>query len=345
MSTCVTNYLSVAAYLALSDDERYEEVRRATIATMCDDFFNHYYKPTKNRWLDLARVWDKAHSCGKHIVLTSVIHKIYWGVHPYESDNPDFNYLLSLIEAELLDNREGFQTFNKWSVFKKVVDLIIYSTESLGNSGFGTHFIEHHHYLQARALCKLIFDKVPPPNYKVYVQEYQEYEEAVRLLIPDSVNWDLEQWGDDLCIADELKWLYCVDYAKSDEMQRNYERLIRMIRTKNSCCESCPDFLWYASNISELPLELAQVIWPTNLEDTVAKVLRDAFDLTVEYEKAGQPYSDRASHFHPVNHYTRSSLKASWLFKLAKQWFYEGMYSGEQYQQLKRVIFSLEMTV
>ena len=98
-SNTETGMLSVPEYLALTADERYAEMRRATIATMSEDMFIKCFKPTKNRWRDLARVWDKVlnHSGWSHFTLASVIHKVYWGVLPYEMRDVGMKYLYTLI--------------------------------------------------------------------------------------------------------------------------------------------------------------------------------------------------------------------------------------------------------
>ena len=341
-----TVMLSVLDYLALNDDERYAEMRRATIAAMSEDMFNKCFKPTKHRWRDLARVWDKVlnHSGWSHLTLASVIHKFYWGVLPYEMRDIDTKYLYSLIEAELLSDGEGFRDLSSWVVFKRTLDELLSYTESLGRSDIDTHFIEHHYYLKSRAMCKLIYDKAPLSDCEGLIAECRDYEEIIHRLIPNSGNWSYAQWGDDTNIADALYELYGVDYAESHKNERDYERLIMMLTEEKYQGKSSEKFVWCAANISELPLSLAQVIWKTDIEKIVADVLWAAYERTIVYEESGETWDDK-NFMHPFGHYDRRALKESWLFKLASQWFYENVYTAEQYERVKAVVFDLTLSV
>lgn len=340
--------MTISQYLSLNDDDRYEEMRRATIAAMHQEYFDKYFKPTKKRWLDLTRAWDKFFNLRERYVLTSVIHKIYWGVYPYQVTDPDLLYLLKLVEAEMLDNGEAYQMWSKWIVFKKVLNGTLNSMCSFGNSDIQLNFIEHYHYLKSRALCKIKCEKEGSSlQQQMYIYEYQSYEEVVKQLIPEASCWSRAQWGNDLNIADAMKQRFGVDYSNSYEKQRDYERLIMMIRSKNSgdeCLDSFTDYIWYVSNITDLPLSLARVIWPKNLESMAASMLWGAYELMVQYEKDGQPCLDRKDDMHPVNHYERKSMRDSWLFRAVSDWFYGGLYSGEDHDRMKMVIFELNTT-
>ncbi len=340
-----TEYLSVSEYLALSDDERYAEVRRVTITDTSEEAFEKYHRDSGKRWLDLARFWDKIHTCKKHFVLTSAIHKIFWGVTPYDSCDPDFVYLLSLVEAEVLDNGEAYQSWSKWIVFKRILNGTLDSMTSFGASNIDIHSIEHYHYLRSRARCKIEYDKTKPDDYHEYLYEYRSYENIVRLLVPEAANWNRQQWGDDCNILDALEARYGIDYGESYERQRDYERTVLMLRAKDRYKDNDNvAFLWYASNIAELPLSMALVIWPENLFSIAADLLWKAYDLTVAYEDAGQPFSDRKGCVHPVPHFERSQLKNSWLNRQVSKWLNEGRYSGPRANKLKSIIFDLQVT-
>ena len=337
--------MTIADYLSLNDDARYEEMRRATIAVIHQKCFDKYFKPTKKRWLDLSRVWDKALNCSEHYILTSAIHKIFWGVYPYTPTDPNTKYLLDLVEAELLDNGEAYQTWSRWVVFKRTFEMILESMESFGSTNPSIHFIEHYLYLRSRTLCRIKYDKIPSTLAgSVHTRNYQNYEDIIKKIIPESSNWSREEWGDDLIISDAVNRLYGIDYSDTFEGQRDYERLIQMLRAKKEWGEGSADFIWYASNISELPTGLARVIWPDNLEDKAASLLCDAHKMTVDYERCGQPFKDRKGDFHPLYHYERENLKNSWLFKVVSDWFYKGLYSGTAHDEVKAVIFGLQTT-
>lgn len=343
----ITTKLTVKEYLALADDERYAEMQRATIAIMSENLFNRYYKATKNRWRDLARVWDKVlkHPGCSHLTLASVIHKVYWGVLPDEPLNESIAYLYELIEAELLSDGEGNRDLGGWTVFKRTLEEMLSYMESLGKSDINICFIEHYHYLKSRAMCKLINDKMPSVDYERHITKCRDYEEIINLLIPNSVNWSYTQWSDDSNIANALYELYDVYYAESYESERDYERLIMMLTAEKHQGKSSEKFVWCAANIFELPVSLAKEIWPHNLTSIVADTLWSAHQLTVAYENSGQPLLSAKDNMHPFYHYERSTLKDSWLFKLASQWFYEGVYTGKQFDRVKAVVFDLTLSV
>ena len=135
--------LNVNDYLALNSDERYAAAVEATIATMGEETFNEYYHDTKNRWRDLAAVWDG--------VLEYALHHIYWGVYPHNCEDSDMLYLCSLAEDELLDDGEAYEAWSRWPVFEMQLEDMADQTCSYG-TGIETHFIEHHNYQDYREM-------------------------------------------------------------------------------------------------------------------------------------------------------------------------------------------------
>ena len=335
--------LNVNQYLSLNSDERYAEMRRATIATMDEDLFNKYHRVTKNRWLDLARVWDKVHTCKKHFVLICALHNIRWGVYPYAVDDSSMTDLFALVEAELLDDGEAFRSFSQWSVFKNLLEVMADETNSYGSSDIDTHLIEHHHYLRARFLCKIQYEKTRPDGFGVCVRQYESYEKIVARFIPEVKNWTRDQWGDDLNVAAALEARYGVDYV-SNERGNDYDRLIMLCRELDYWGDT-NDAIWYAANIEQLPLDMAKVLWPVAVEDNVTKLFLAAYDATVRYENSGQLCLDKKNkYFHPVGHFEREALKASWLYQNVSKWYMAGKYTGQQEKDVKTALFDLEMT-
>lgn len=338
--------LNINEYLALSADERYAEMRRATIAIMNEDLFNKYHLVTKNRWWDLVRVWDKVYAIEKHMVLMSAIHNICWGVLPYEHEYENANrlYLLSLVEAELLDDGEAFRSWNQWSGFKNLLETMADETISHGDSNIETHFIEHHHYLCARLLCKIQYHKTRPDGFGEYVREYESYEKIVTRFIPEVTNWTRKQWGDDLNVAAALKARYGVDYVASGECEDDYDRIILLCRELEYWGDTA-DVVWYAGNIEQFPLDMAKVLWPVDLEGNVTKLFLAAYKATTRYEESGQLCLDKKNkYYHPVGHFEREALKASWLYQNVSKWYMAGKYSGQQEKDVKTALFDLEMT-
>ena len=336
--------LTVNEYLALNSDERYAEAVKATIATMNEALFNKYHRVTKNRWLDLTRVWDNVYTGEKHKVLTYVLHNIYWGVYPYEFEDPEMHYLLSLVEAELLDDGEAFESLSQWSVFKNLLETIAGETSSYGDSGIDTHLLQHHHYLGARLRCKVQYHKTRPDGFGEYVREYESYEKIVVRFAPEVVNWTREQWGNDLNVAAALEDRYGVDYVASGRSEDDFDRIVMLCRELDYWGDT-DNVIWYAANIVQFPLDMAKVVWPVAVEDNVTKLFLAAYKATVRYEKSGQLCLDKKhKYFHPVGHFEREALKDSWLYQNVHTWYIEGKYTGEQEKEVKMALFDLQMT-
>lgn len=323
---------------------RYEEIRKATIDCADQKYFDKYYRDTGKRWLDIARVWDKLFTCKKHFVLTSVVHNIMWGVYPYEPGDPKFRYLLELVEEELLRDGEASQAWNKWRTFKSVLAYVTDSTVSFGNSGLSAHFIEHYHYLRDRTMTEIKYSKDTCSELDLGIDACAAYEDTVELLVPAAKNWTREQWGDDRVLANEVETLYSVDFTESWQRQREFGRLINLIRAWRECGVAA-DVYWHATNITCLPEDIIQLIWPENTADILADILIGSYNLLVDYEKAGEPFADRKdSWIDPLYHFERAALKASWLFKYVREHYYKGTYTGDIGLKIRSIIFDIEMT-
>lgn len=327
-----------------TEDARYEAIREATIACADQEYFDKYYRDTGKRWLDIARLWDKLFTCSKHFVLTSVVHKIMWGVHPYQSDDADFVHLLALVEEEVLRDGEAYQEWAKWRTFKNVLSAVTDSTVSLGRSNLDAVFITHYHYLRARAMREIMYTKNSCHELDLCSDICTDYEAAVALLVPASKQWTYQQWGDSRVLVNELKNLYGMDFFATWDSQRAYDRLIKLIYAWNR--EALADQYWYATNIEELPEGIVQRIWPNNAAGVLADILINAYALLKDYEKAGSPFAERKiGWIDPLYHFDRSAFKHSWIHKYVAKQYYQDVYQGDVEKQLKRIIFDLETTV
>ena len=327
-----------------TENARFEEIRKATIACIGQESFDKYYYDTGKRWLDIARVWDKVYTCKKHFVLTSVVHKIMWGVHPYESCDPKFRYLLELIEEEVLRDGEASQAWNKWRTFKNILARVTETMESAGETDLAIHFITHYHYLRDRTLNEIKYSKDSCFELAIGIDDCAVYEDAVELLVPASKNWTRQQWGDDMVLAEAVESLHGIDFLESWESESQFDRLINLIRAWRGY-RSAADVCWYATNIFELPDSIVQRIWPEDTADVLADILIRAYNLLLDYEDAGSPFANRKIDWiDPLYHYERSAFKCSWLFKYVRDRYYQDAYNGKVGTELRNIIFDIEMT-
>lgn len=327
-----------------SEDSRYEDIRKATIADMGQEPFDKYHKDTGKRWLDIARVWNKVYGHGKHFVLTSAVHHIMWGVYPYEPYIQTFKHLLGLVEEELLRDGEAFRAWNKWRAFNNLLDHTLYSFFSFGRSGLSTHFIEHGVYLNIRARYQIVYNKTKPLNPEEKEEDYKDYEETVKFLIPAANTWTREQWGNDLVVSEELKKTYGIDYAASHENRQNYNNTICLIRLQRKQGMST-DTLRYAVAITEMPWAIVKLIWPENTEKEIATILIKSYEL-IEYNEGPFAPIEFSWPTCPPDCFGFERFRDSFVFKHVKRFFYQGVYDNDSdiCPKLRRIIFDLELT-
>lgn len=337
---------SAEVHMCLSSDNHYDYLRQATIKAVGEKRFEKHFHNSKNRWVDLAKVWEIIQGPRRHYILTAVIHKIFWGVYPYEVPcDSAVADLLGMVEEVLLNDVEAHQSWSKWCVFKRVKLEVFEAMYSLGDSDIDIHFIEHYDYLKSRAECKIGLEKANPNVESSYAEEYQSYEKMVQRIIPGASIWTHEQWGDDRNIADAIKSLYGVDYICSFEKQNDFNRLINMLRSEERYGRESADFMWYAANISELPLSLAQSLWSNDLVAVVTDIFLKTYDFTKDYILEGEPFKNRkGTYIDPLYHFELAALKNSWLTSLVMKWLNTGMYSDTQYSLVRSAVFDLAMS-
>lgn len=325
-----------------TEDDRYEAIRQATIGCIGKKDFNKNHHDTGNRWLDIAKVWDKIITCKEHFVLTSAIHKIMWGVHPCES-GAAFGQLLALVEEELLRDGEAYQAWASWDVFKRVLADVMESSVSFWDCEVDVHFITHYHYLRNRALREIVYAKDSCSEPDMYADHCPEYEAVVALLVPASKQWSRQQWGNDCVLAEALENLYGMDFLETWESQRDYDRMVNLIRAWDR--QTLTDVYWYATNIENLPDGIIQRIWPENTENILADILIKAYAALVDYEQAGTPFAYRKDEWiDPLYHFECSAFKHSWIYKYVIDRYYQDTYEGNVRDQIRKVIFDITVT-
>lgn len=327
-----------------SDDQRYAEIYRVTISAMGAENYKKYYKDTGNRWLDIAKVWNRCYRKPLHAVFFYVFHKIFWGVYPDILLENNFRYLLTLVENEIMAGADAVEAWRRWPIYGKCLVEVLDAMESYGTEEIGIHFMEHYHYLSCRTRCIVLGSKQQGIKYGKDLIDCQMYKETISRLIPASTDWNSEKWGNDMNISSAIEDLYGVAYATSDAGQTDFDRIIRML-----CCDigrdrPDSDFCWYAANISELPVKMAKVIWPLEYEDVVVAVFLEAYKRTKAYIEAGLPYAwKKARYINPVGHYEMSTLKNSWLTKCILEWMANGKDFGSKNSSTRSAVFDLQM--
>ena len=188
-----------------SEDDRYNDIRKATVEMIGQDRFDKYYKETGKRWLDIARVWDKIKNSKYHRLLIYTVHAIIWGMYQKHPYGESFDKLLELVKEEILRDGEAFKAWRGWRTFRNVVLEEVNAPGPLVLAELDMHFIEHHNYLTNKAMYDILYSKRSFGGHKDCEDAIRSYEKAVKLLVPDSVSWDRTQWGNDLVLAEAIK--------------------------------------------------------------------------------------------------------------------------------------------
>lgn len=328
-----------------SPEERYAAVYTATIAAIGIDRFKKYFNATGNRWLDIARVWNKCYKTPSHAVFFCVFHKIFWGIYPDIPLDTEFKRLLELVENEVLTGTESHDEWYKWRIFKDCFAEVLDSMESYGKENVGIYFVEHYLYLRSKARVKVLRSKqrdIPRIKDKI---DCQLYEKSVSRLIPAAAHWDSEQWGNDENIAEAIENVYGVYYADSYEKQMDYNRLICMLNCDLGRNRPDSDFYWYAANIKLLPVEMAKAIWPQDYKEVIVSAYVEAYKRTKTYIENGTPYAWKKSEYmNPIGHYEMTVLKESWLNKAIQEWLATGENFGERHDMVRIAAFNIALS-
>ena len=326
-------------------DDRYAEVFDATIAAVGEELFKKHYKDTGNKWLDIAKLWNRCYRKPLHAVFFCVFHKIFWGVYPSVPLDENFKYLLTLVEKEVLTGTESHDAWYKWRIFKDCFSEVIHSTEAYGEDDIGISFIEHHLYLINRARIKILRGKLRGIARAKAEIDCALYEESVSRLIPVSTSWGSQTWGDDSNISQAIESLYGVCYADSHDKQMDYNRIIGMLNCDSGRNNPDSDFYWYAANIRLLPIEMAQAIWPQDYKAVIVSTYVEAYKRTKTYIENGAPFAWKKNvYMNPNGHYEMTALKESWLNKLIQLWLATGENFGQQHDVVRNAAFNIALS-
>lgn len=324
---------------------RYAEIYDATIAAVGEELFKKYYKDTGNKWLDIAKLWNRCYRKPLHAVFFYVFHKIFWGMYPDVPLDDKFMHLLKLVESEVLTGTESHDAWYKWRIFKDCYSEVIHTSESYGKEDVGISFIEHHLYLINRASIKILRGKLKGIARAKTEIDCELYEASVSRLIPASTSWDSQKWGDDTNISKAIEGLYGVYYADSHDKQMDYNRIVCMLNCDLGRNNPNSDFYWYAANIRLLPIEMAQAIWPQDYKAVIVSTYIEAYKRTKTYIENGAPYAWKKSNYmNPVGHYELAALKESWLNKLIQVWLAAGENFGQQHDIVRNVAFNIALS-
>lgn len=274
-----------------------------------------------DKWVDLATAWDDLLTVGSAGIFTEAVHQIMWGI-PSHRAVEKYDCIVQFVVKELLDDGEAFNSWDQLPACNMAIGLVEAEMNPwVENSEEYCYSIEHYQYLSNKMMQKVRYSKRMYAD-KVFTCEEKcnQYENAIKKLIPVAESWAETDWYKEKKIHDEIFKLHGVDYR--DEYI-DYGRILLILMNDNqdkttyACTEA-----WLAANIERMPMSLAQVIWPKDTESEIMRVFLTATQLTEKYVALGSPMAYRKDkEIHPVDVFDYASLRKSWLYAQMYTWF------------------------
>ena len=187
--------------------------------------------PDGDKWVDLAIAWDDLLSVGSAGIFTEAAHRIMWGI-PSRRAVAKYDPIVQYVVKELLDDGEAF---NSWDSLPSC-DMAIKLMEAemnpwVDNSEEYRYSIEHYHYLASKMMHKVRYSKRKYADVVVTcAEECNQYENAIKKLLPVAESWVEADWYKEENIHDEITKLYGIDY-RDDYL--NYGRILLLLMNDN----------------------------------------------------------------------------------------------------------------
>lgn len=290
-----------------------------------------------NRWIELAKAWDKLLSGGSFGIFLDVVHRAMWGF-PYCWGNPKYEEIVRIVQYEMAREREAFNAWDTYSEFEDAIHVPANEGAPwLDKLPAYECSVHHYEYLATRMLYKLRFSKRKYRKERAACEEaWGEYHRCIGKIIPVSRKWDEVQWADEANIHDEILRLYGVDYRNNME---SYVRLYEMltIRGGNQLSRLFRES-WYASCVKELPFYLAKVIWPKNTEQRICQMFMVAAKGAENTRNSlGMHYDDGTA----VGVFTYKALYDSWLYRWVNEVYGDMKGEDEDLKNMKRMLLDV----
>lgn len=298
---------------------------------------------TGNRWLELAVAWEKILVDGSAGIFTDAVHRIMWGM-PIGKSRQEYDDIVCIVKSELLKDGEAFWAWDSYVGCEVAIDAVGNEMDPWVADGKEYRYsIEHYHYVWDRMLWKIRYCK---EKYAADCSQYRDaclaYEEAIKKIIPAAETWSEEYWCNENHILDEIAKIYGVDYRYYDDLE--YGRILQLLMGFEEDSMYVIKETWFATNIAQMPMSLAKVIWPVKTEDKLMQM----FFLAAEAAEALAGEKEllalkKDRELHPVGVFEYCTLYSSWLYPLIREWI-DGMDGNdEDVRDMKKKLFTIAM--
>ena len=292
-----------------------------------------------NRWIELAKAWDKLLVGGSFGIFLDVVHRAMWGF-PYCWGNPKYEEITRIVVYEMMREREAFLAWDTYSEFEDAIHVPAdEGAPWLDKLPAYECSVHHYEYLATRMLYKLRFSKRKYRKERAACEEaWSEYHCCIGKIIPASRKWTEEQWMNEANVHNEIARLYGVDYRNDMESYCKLYSILTLNRAdhlQRLFCES-----WYSSHVKELPYSLAKVIWP---KDTETKITLMFMVATKAAEDSRTTLGITWDDGNTVGLFTYKPLRESWLYKWMNEEYGNLKDNSVSLNDMKRMLFAVAM--
>lgn len=239
-----------------------------------------------NGWHEILELWDQLLEGGAKDIFEESAHCIMWGI-PREYCRSPYQEIVDVVISEMLLDGDAFSAWDGCESFEDAVGYM--SSEMDPNSDFLYRFsIEHYYFVCNKFLLKVKYSKRKYADDKSkYEDAIIAYETAVKKVVPTAADWCEDMWIDENNILDEIYKIYDVDYRMIDFNQ--YSHIVTILMGSADYEIPCEIVeAWCACNIKNLPIKLAQVIWPIFTTEKMKKMF------LIATEEADAQFYDKA---------------------------------------------------
>lgn len=291
-------------------------------------------------WGKLYALWDLFEAeLGVQNIMEACIQAVHWGVFDYHRDSDELQEIISIMYEELCTHGTGYKVWMEQEGSNWDAEVIGVINEGDPWGFFRQcHSYAHFHYQKFRTLLKLS-DKITLDSSKMFRSYMRTYKKSVYLLLPEAKQWDDEQWLDDENITRALHKKYGVDYAQS---WNDYDALISLIQ-ENTPGEKSEAFYQCVYSISNMPLSIAQVIWPKNTVRKLTTLFVDVQNIVNGYESSQTAASPQKQRPNYVHSFEMKFMKDCWLYKQIDEWTKDGTIDLNKNYVVKKALFNIEM--
>lgn len=164
-------------------------------------------------WDTLPKLWDALPGYGAYNVFCDALCMVRWGYLP-KRKSEDYCMLIANVAETIEHCDEAMLVWRKDKAYTEALADVLEFADYIDYGDACELSVMHHYYLWFRLQCKVEHERsyCEDPDWYM-INEYRNYERAVNRLIPETIGWDIKQWGDERNLFKLMSDKYGVGYA------------------------------------------------------------------------------------------------------------------------------------